>query len=68
MAAVLLLTVSKHKKCVTIWCGETHILCVPDCSVTSQQIKIWRDSDYRNHDDVIRWYNGCQKWGPQKSH
>ena len=42
------------------------LLGVPDCSVTSYQIKIWRDSGYCNDEDVIRWYNGYQKWGPHK--
>ena len=44
------------------------LLGVRDCSVTSQQIKIWRNSDYSDDEDVIRWYNGYQKRGPQKSH
>ena len=44
------------------------LLGVPDCFVTSQQIKIWRDNDYHNYEDVIRWYNGYQKREPQKSH
>ena len=42
------------------------LLGVPDCFVTSQQIKTWRDSDYRDNEDVIRWYNGYQKQEPQK--
>ena len=37
------------------------LLGVPDFFVTSQQIKIWRDSDYLDDEDVIRWYNRYQK-------
>ena len=40
---------------------------VPDFFVTSQQIKLWRDSDYRDDKDVFRWYNGYQKPKSQKS-
>ena len=42
------------------------LLGVPDCFVTSQQIKIWRESDYRDDEDVIRWYNGYEKRKLQK--
>ena len=45
-----------------------YLLGVLDSFVTSQQIKIWRDSDYHNDEDVIKWYNGYQKRVPQKSH
>ena len=43
------------------------LLGVPNCFVTSQQIKIWRDSDYRDNEDVIRWYSEYKKREPQKS-
>ena len=42
------------------------LLGVPDCFVTSQQIKIWRESDYRDDEDVISWYNGYEKRKLQK--
>ena len=41
------------------------LLGVPDFSVTSQQIKIWRDSDYLDDEDVIRWYNRYQNERPR---
>ena len=41
---------------------------VPDCFVTSQQIKIWRESDHRNDVDVIRWNEGYQERRPHRSH
>ena len=41
------------------------LVVVPDCFVTSQQIKIWHDSDCRDDENVIRWY---QKQEPQKSY
>ena len=34
---------------------------VPECFVRSQQIKIWRDSDDHDDEDVISWYEGYQK-------
>ena len=41
---------------------------VPDCFVTSQQIKIWKDDDeYRDDDELIKWYDGYQKRKPQKA-
>ena len=40
---------------------------VPDCFVTSQKIKIWRDSDDHDDNDVISWYEGYQKRRPQES-
>ena len=49
-----------------VWRDPYSLLGVPDCFVTSQQIKTWRDSDYRDNEDVIRWYNGYQKQEPQK--
>ena len=45
-----------------------YLLGVLDSFVTSQQIKIWHDSDYHYDEDVIKWYNGYQKRVPQKSH
>ena len=41
---------------------------VPDCFVTSQQMKIWEDDDeYCDDDELIKWYDGYQKRKPQKS-
>ena len=45
-----------------------YLLGVPNYFVASQQIKIWRDNDYRDDEDVIRWYEGYQRRRPQGSH
>ena len=35
---------------------------VPDWFVTQQQIKIWHDdSEYRDDDDIIKWYDNYKK-------
>ena len=44
---------------------DTHSLIgVPDCFVTSQQMKIWRDRDDHDDEYVISWYEGYQKKRP----
>ena len=41
-----------------VWRDPYSLIGVPDCFMTSQQIKIWRYSDCCNDEDVIRWYEG----------
>ena len=38
---------------------------VPDWFVTRQQLKLW--DDHCTDDGYINWYEGYQKWKPQKA-
>ena len=39
------------------------LICVPDRFVTQQQVKLFYDDD----DEIIEWYDGCEKRKAQKA-
>ena len=45
------------------------LICVPDWFVTQQQVKLRHDDDnfYDDDDEIIEWYDGCEKRKAQKA-
>ena len=45
------------------------LICVPDRFVTQQQVKLWYNDDnfYDDDDEIIEWYDGCEKRKAQKA-
>ena len=42
------------------------LVCVPDWFVTQQKVKLWHDDDNFYDDEIIEWYNDCEKRKAQK--